>query len=252
MDGLTLFGFILGFLAIACGQFIEGGHLSSLFNFPALVIVLGGTFAAVLVQTQMKVLKRASMMFKWVFYPPQYRYKEIIDTVVRWSKMARQHGLLSIEKEIPNLRDPVLIKGAELMVSGMTKEIIINSIEADIDSSEIKDLNAIKVFESMGGYSPTLGILGAVLGLIHVMQNLSEPEQLGLGIAVAFVATVYGVGFANLIFLPVANKLKYIVFQRIRLYEMYLVGITSLIGGDSPRLIELKMSGFADIRYRRR
>lgn len=244
MDISALLGVLLGVLAISIAHLIEGSTLLSLINFPAMIVVVGGTFAAIMVQTPGPTFKRAMHIFPWFFYPPQLEFDYVVDRMVFWSKKKRQSGLLSIEHNLGRLRDPFLVKGIELVLSGVEKEDLIQTMDYEIDTIESRDLNAAKVFESMGGYAPTLGILGAVLGLIQVMSMLSEPSELGAGIAVAFVATIYGVGLANLVFLPMANRFKMYIFQRTRLYEMYLAGLVSLMDDDKPGTIKMKMKCF--------
>lgn len=244
MEISAFLGVCLGLFAIGLAHVIEGSTLLSLINLPALIVVIGGTFAAILVQTPGPIFKRAMQLFPWFFFPPQVEFDFLVDKIVFWSKKKRQNGLLSIEHNLGRLKDPFLIKGAELLLSGVEKEDLIQTLEYEIDTIESRDLNAAKVYESMGGYSPTLGILGAVLGLIQVMSMLSQPSELGAGIAVAFVATIYGVGFANLFFLPIANRFKMYIFQRTRMYEMYIAGLISLMNDDMPGTIKMKMRCF--------
>lgn len=244
MDLLTLLGALIGILCICLAFVLDGSHISSLLNFPALLVVLGGTISAILVQTPKMILLRATHIAKWALYPPELDFEPVIHQVVFWSKKTRQKGLLAIEDNIEKIRDPYMLHGAQLMISGIKRDALQEIMEYEIDSVESRDLGAAKVFESMGGYSPTLGILGAVIGLIHVMNNLTDPSHLGSGIAVAFIATIYGVAFANLLFIPLANRIKIYVFRRTRLYEMYLMGLMALLNGDSPKSIEMKMRSF--------
>lgn len=244
MELMTVTGFFIGFISICLAYVLEGSSLSTLVNIPALIIVFGGSFAAVLIQTPQAVFRRAITISRWALSPPEADFIHLIERVCLWSKKTRQYGLLSIENNIYGLKDPFIKKGAELLVSGISVETLNDVLEYEIDTIESRDINAAKVFESMGGYTPTLGILGAVLGLIHVMQTLTEPDQLGAGIAIAFVATVYGVGFANLFFIPLANRLKLYVYHRTRLYEMYLVGLVALANKESTHVIEVKMKSF--------
>ena len=244
MELLVVIGFIFGLLSIILAQFIEGSSLLALINLPALIIVLGGSSAALFIQTPKLVLKQACKISSWILYPPLLEPQKTIEQLLFWSKKSRQQGFLSIESSIYRLKDPFLVRGAELVISGLEIKDIIAIMEYEIDTIESRDLNAAKVFESFGGYTPTLGILGAVLGLIHVMQNLSDPANLGSGIAVAFVATVYGVGLANLVFIPISNRLKSYVFKRTRYYEMYLVGLASFAEGDPSHTIRSKMKSF--------
>ncbi|WP_296182630.1 flagellar motor protein [Pseudomonas sp. UBA1879] len=246
MDVLTLIGIILAFVAIIGGNFLEGGHLSALINGPAALIVLGGTLAACLLQTPMTAFKRAIQIFIWILFPPRIDLAGGIDRVVSWSLTARKEGLLGLETVADTEPDAYSRKGLQLLVDGVEPEAIRSILEVDFLTQESRDIQAAKVFESMGGYAPTVGIIGAVMGLIHVMGNLADPNQLGSGIAVAFVATIYGVASANLILLPVANKLKAVAIRQSRYREMLLEGLLSIAEGENPRSIELKLQGFME------
>jgi len=246
MDVLTLIGIILAFVAIIGGNFLEGGHLGALLNGPAALIVLGGTLAACLLQTPMSAFKRAIQIFIWILFPPRIDLAGGIDRVVSWSLTARKEGLLGLETVADTEPDAYSRKGLQLLVDGAEPEAIRSILEVDFMTQESRDIQAAKVFESMGGYAPTVGIIGAVMGLIHVMGNLADPNQLGSGIAVAFVATIYGVASANLILLPVANKLKAVAIRQSRYREMLLEGLLSIAEGENPRSIELKLQGFME------
>ncbi|WP_110947913.1 flagellar motor protein [Pseudomonas bohemica] len=246
MDVLTLIGIILAFVAIIGGNFLEGGHLGALLNGPAALIVLGGTLAACLLQTPMSAFKRAIQIFIWILFPPRVDLAGGIDRVVSWSLTARKEGLLGLETVADSEPDAYSRKGLQLLVDGVEPEAIRGILEVDFMTQESRDIQAAKVFESMGGYAPTVGIIGAVMGLIHVMGNLADPNQLGSGIAVAFVATIYGVASANLILLPVANKLKAVVIRQSHYREMLLEGLLSIAEGENPRSIELKLQGFME------
>jgi len=246
MDVLTLIGIILAFVAIIGGNFLEGGHLGALLNGPAALIVVGGTVAACLLQTPMSAFKRAIQIFIWILFPPRIDLAGGIDRVVSWSLTARKEGLLGLETVADTEPDAYSRKGLQLLVDGAEPEAIRSILEVDFLTQESRDIQAAKVFESMGGYAPTIGIIGAVMGLIHVMGNLADPNQLGSGIAVAFVATIYGVASANLILLPVANKLKAVAVRQSRYREMLLEGLLSIAEGENPRSIELKLQGFME------
>lgn len=246
MDVLTLIGIILAFIAIIGGNFLEGGHLGALLNGPAALIVVGGTVAACLLQTPMSAFKRAIQIFIWILFPPRIDLAGGIDRVVSWSLTARKEGLLGLETVADTEPDAYSRKGLQLLVDGAEPEAIRSILEVDFLTQESRDIQAAKVFESMGGYAPTIGIIGAVMGLIHVMGNLADPNQLGSGIAVAFVATIYGVASANLILLPVANKLKAVAVRQSRYREMLLEGLLSIAEGENPRSIELKLQGFME------
>ncbi|MDG9882739.1 flagellar motor protein [Pseudomonas putida CSV86] len=246
MDVLSLLGIILAFVAIIGGNLIEGGHVGALINGPAALIVLGGTLAAALLQSPLSSFKRALQIFGWILFPPRVDLAGGIDRVVNWSLTARKEGLLGLEGVADAEPDPYARKGLQLLVDGSEPEAIRSILEVDFLTQEARDIQAAKVFESMGGYAPTIGIIGAVMGLIHVMGNLADPSQLGNGIAVAFVATIYGVASANLILLPVANKLKAQVMRQSRYREMLLEGLLSIAEGENPRSIELKLQGFME------
>jgi len=246
MDFLSLLGLTLAIAAIVGGNLLEGGHVSALLNGPAALIVLGGTLGAVLLQTPFAVFRRALYMLQWIFFPPRIELAAGIGNVIKWSQIARKDGLLGLEAMTDIEHDPYARKGLQLLVDGADSGAIRNVLEVDLETQESRDLRAAKVFESMGGYSPTIGIIGAVMGLIHVMENLADPTQLGRGIAVAFVATIYGVAFANLLVLPIGNKLKVIVQQQSHYREMILEGLLSIAEGENPRAIELKLQGFMD------
>ena len=208
MDVLSLIGVILAFVAIIGGNYLEGGHVGALINGPAALIVIGGTLGAAFIQAPMNVFKRALAILGWIVFPPHIDLVGGINSVVGWSMTARKEGLLGLESVADVEADPYARKGLQLLVDGAEPEAIRSILEVDLYTQEARDIQAAKVFESMGGYAPTIGIIGAVMGLIHVMGNLADPSKLGSGIAVAFVATIYGVAFANLLLLPIGNKLK--------------------------------------------
>ncbi|MBI1425381.1 MAG: flagellar motor protein [Gammaproteobacteria bacterium] len=244
MDILSFVGLILGAAAILVGQYLEGGHIGSLLNGPAILIVLGGTFGAVMLQSPFATFMRGMRMLAWTFMPPKVHNQDAIDKIVSWSNIARKEGLLGLENIEESETDPFTRKGLQLLVDGSEPDNIRTVLDVDIYTKEHHDIQAARIFESMGGYAPTLGIIGAVMGLIQVMGNLSDPSKLGSGIAVAFVATIYGVGSANLIFLPIANKLKNIIHTHVQYREMIVEGMVSIAEGENPRNIETKLLGF--------
>jgi chemotaxis protein MotA len=244
MDILSILGVLVGILAILSGVVLDGGHISSLVNLPALIIVFGGTFGATLLQFPLAIFVRSMRMFSWVIKPKKMDLSAQIDKVVYWSLLARKEGLLGLENALPKENDPFIKKGLQLLVDGNDPDAIREILELDMYSKENMGLQAAGFYEAMGGYAPTIGILGAVMGLIHVMQNLTNPELLGQGIATAFVATIYGVGSANLVFLPIANKLKTQVLALSQAKEMLVEGIIAIAGGENPRNIKLRLSGY--------
>ncbi|MAR90570.1 MAG: flagellar motor protein [Pseudomonadota bacterium] len=246
MDILSFLGLLIGMVAIIGGNALEGGHLSGLANGPAAVIVLGGTLGAAMLQTPMPIFRHAFYVLRWTFFPPVVDMKQKIDRVIHWSMTARKEGLLGLEAITESEPDPFARKGLQLLVDGGEPEAIRSILEVELITEEDKDLQAAKVFEAMGGYSPTIGIIGAVMGLIHVMGNLADPSKLGAGIATAFVATIYGVGAANLIFLPIAAKLKTTIKARSNQREMVIEGLIAIADGENPRTIEMKLEGYLD------
>lgn len=246
MDILSIAGILLGFGAIIIGQQLEGGHLSTILNSVALLIVLGGTLGAVMLQTPLPTFVRALKMTRWVILPPRHSTAQSLAKILNWSQVARREGLLQLEAIAAKEKDSFTQKGLQLIADGAEPELIRDILETDLDIIENRDLQAAKVYDAMGGYSPTIGILGAVLGLIHVMGNLADPSALGSGIAVAFVATIYGVGLANLLFLPVGNKLKTLIMQRTQHQMMLIDGLISVADGDNPRSIESRLQAYLE------
>ena len=244
MDMLSMVGIMLALVAIVGGNILEGGHTSSLVQLTAFVIVAGGTLGAVMVQTPIRTFVRAMGMASWVFVPVKLQLEDTAEKIVNWSNIARREGLLGLESIAEEEQDPFARKGLQLLVDGSEPEVIRAILEVEIDNREYQDIEAAKVFDGMGGYSPTIGIIGAVMGLIHVMNNLADPSKLGSGIATAFVATIYGVGFANLLFLPMANKLKSQVHSQTRFREMVVEGVISIAEGENPRNIETRLQGY--------
>ena len=244
MDVLSIIGIALCFMAIVGGNFLEGGEFSSLINVPAAVLVIGGTIGAGLLQMPLAGLRRAWEMLSWVFVPPSQQFANGVDRVVRWATTARREGLLGLEAIAEIEKDPFSRKGLQLLVDGNEPESIRNVMEAESGLREQRDVDAAKFYEAMGGYAPTIGIIGAVVGLIHVMGNLEDPARVGPGIAVAFVATIYGVGLANLFFLPIASKLRSCVREAAQYREMLIEGIIAIADGENPRAIELRLNGY--------
>jgi chemotaxis protein MotA len=246
MDILSVIGVIVALVAIIGGNMLEGGHTGSLVQLTAFVIVVGGTLGAVLVQTPLPVFLHALKMTVWVVLPPKRDIQQLVTEIVEWSKTARKSGLLSLENTAEQIADPFTRRCLQLLVDGTEPDTIRGIMETEVGSYESSHLAAAKVFEAGGGYSPTIGIIGAVMGLIHVMENLSDPSKLGTGIAVAFVATIYGVGLANLLLLPMANKLKAVTAKQVKVQELILEGVVAIAQGENPRAIENRLQGFAD------
>ena len=244
MDYLSLIGLVLALCSILIGSILKGAGLKALLSAAAFMIVVVGTVAAICVQTPGNVMKRAMSILPWVFRPPTVPRRELIKKMVEWSNTARKQGLLGLEAMIDKESDDFVRKALQLVVDGSEPEVIRSVLEVDMHVREQADTRAAKVFEGMGIYSPTLGIIGAVLGLMAVMQNLADPSKLGHGIAAAFVATIYGIGLANLFFLPVASKLKVAIQSQTEAREMVVEGMISIAQGENPRSIESKLQGY--------
>ena len=234
MDLLSIAGIVLAFVALVSGAILKGAGLHSLVSSAAMMIVVVGTFAAILVQTPGRVMKRAVVILPWVFRSPVMDARGLVQRLVEWSQIARKQGLLGLEGQIERERDDFIRKGLQLVVDGGEPDAIRSTM----------DLRAAKVFEGMGVYAPTLGIIGAVLGLMAVMQNLADPAKLGAGIAAAFTATVYGIGLANLFLLPIASKLRTTVQAQSHVREMVIEGMVAIAQGDNPRSIESRLQGY--------
>ena len=244
MDKISVLGLLFGIVAIVGGQLLEGGHIASLSQPTALLIVLGGTMGAVMLQSPYATFMRGMRMVRWVWYPPVVDHQQLIKQISNWSQVSRREGLLALEGVINQLKDDFSRKGLQLLVDGAEPERLREVLEVDISTFEVEMKLSARIWEAAGGYSPTIGILGAVLGLIHVMENLSDPSKLGAGIAVAFVATIYGVGLANLVFLPIANKLKAHIGRLIVQREMIVDGLVGIANGANPRIIESRLKGY--------
>ncbi|WP_313952747.1 flagellar motor protein [Accumulibacter sp.] len=244
MDRISVLGLLFGFLAIVGGQILEGGHLASLSQPTALLIVVGGTLGAVMLQSPYATFLRGIRMAKWILRPPVVNPRQVIQQITGWSQVSRREGLLALDAVVNELKDEFTRKGLQLLVDGAEPERLREVLDVEINTFDHEMKLSARIWEAAGGYSPTIGILGAVMGLIQVMENLSDPSKLGAGIAVAFVATIYGVGLANLVYLPIANKLKAHINRLIVQREMIVDGLVGIANGDNPRIIESRLQGY--------
>ncbi len=244
MDILTIVGILIGFASVIGGQILEGGSVNSIIQLTAALIVFGGTIGAILINYPLHTFLLAVKNLKLALFNRRTSPKTLISEIANLAGVARKNGLLALEERIKGIDDPFFRKGLQLVVDGTEPKLLREILEIDLNYYEEYYNSSAKVFESAGGYAPTLGILGAVLGLIHVMENLAEPEKLGAGIAVAFVATVYGVGSANLLWLPLAGKLKSKIREEAIIKEMIIEGLISISEGENPKRIEEKLEGF--------
>ncbi|HJT18904.1 MAG TPA: flagellar motor protein [Nitrospira sp.] len=244
MDIATILGIVIAIGSIVGGQHLEGGHLGSIMQLTAFIIVIGGTLGACCVQNPLPVVLRAIGKLSLALGNPHVDAKGTIKLILDLANVSRKQGLLALEGKLKEIKDPFMAKGVQLIVDGTDPKAVHEILEIEVEHHEEEGLAGAKVWEAAGGYAPTVGILGAVLGLIHVMENLADPSKLGGGIAVAFVATVYGVGAANLLFLPIANKIKYKLKEESSLRTMTIMGLVGLAQGENPRLLQEKLESY--------
>jgi chemotaxis protein MotA len=244
VDIATILGIVLSIGSIIGGQALEGGHLSSIMQLTAFIIVAGGTIGACCVQNPLSVVIKSIGSLGMVFGNSPIDTKGTIKLILDLATVSRKQGLLALEGKLKDIKDPFFKKGVQLIVDGTDPKAVHEILEIEVEHHEEAGLKAAKVWEAAGGYAPTVGILGAVLGLIHVMENLADPSKLGGGIAVAFVATVYGVGLANLFFLPFANKIKMKLKEESGARNIIIMGLVGLAQGENPRLLQEKLESF--------
>jgi len=244
MDFLSLIGVSLALATLVGGSILKGSGVEALLSPAAFVIVVLGTIAAILLQTPQKTFRHALKILPWAFRPPRRNPENLIKSILEWSNSARRQGLLALEPALDTEQDPFIKKGLQLLVDGSEPDMIRGALEVEVTQRESLDMAGAKVFEGMGIYSPTLGIIGAVMGLMSVLKNLADPSMLGTGIAAAFVATIYGIGLANLFFLPLAAKLKATIAETVREREMVIEGLIGISLGENPRNIESRLRGF--------
>ena len=244
MDKLAIFGAAIALVAIGLGYTIEGGVLTNLFDLSAFIIVFGGTLGAVMLQATKFQFVTALKMLPWVFRPPKYNFEKGIEQVKTWSTKVRQDGYLALENQALQEKDYFVAKGLNLLIDGSEEQQFFDTMENEILQQRNALNESSQVYNAMGGYSPTIGILGAVLGLIQAMNFIKQPEMLGAGIATAFVATIYGVGFANLFYIPIAKKLSNLVDEYCRYHQMLAEGMYCILQGDTPNVIEQKLSAY--------
>lgn len=244
MDLTSILGPLIGIGLILLGQGMEGGSVTQLLQLTAALIVLGGSTGAVVMSFPAPTLMNAVSMLKDVYGNVEADFDSTIAEILKFAQKARKEGIISLEKEAKKASDPLLTMGLEAVSDGSDPVLVKSMMENQLARIEEKVASGAKVWESFGGYTPTLGIVGAVLGLIQVMQNLNDPSKLGAGIAVAFVATIYGLIAANIFFIPFSSKLKF-KYQHVLLKkEIIIEGVLSIQAGESPALIERKLQSF--------
>jgi chemotaxis protein MotA len=244
VDKASVTGLLLGILGIVGGLLLEGGTLSQILQPTAAMIVFGGTAGAVLIQFPLPVVTTAIRRLAGIFAEPRAGLESAIERLVGYANIARRRGIVALDEELPNVSDPFMRKVLTLAVDGTEPQELRKIAELELDNQLEREERFSQVFESAGGFSPTVGIIGAVLGLIQVMQHLDKIDEVGRGIAVAFVATIYGVGAANLLFLPAAGKLRIRLREEQAQHEMVLEGVISILGGMNPRMLRNSLQSF--------
>lgn len=251
MDKASIGGVLLAIAGIVAGLLIEGGNLGQILQPTAALIVFGGTMGAVLLQFPLTTVVAAFRRMSHVFAAPRKQNDQLIRLLVAFANKARRNGVVSLDSDLQTIQDPFLKQTVMLAVDGTEPSDLRKIMQVSLDSTTESEERLPAVFESAGGFSPTIGILGAVLGLIQVMQHLDNIQEVGRGIAVAFVATIYGVGIANLFFLPLAGKMRLRVREDYLSREMMLEGVISILEGMNPRMLEVKLSGFLEHSQRK-
>ncbi len=244
MKASTAIGIAAAFGGLLLGALMEGSAVGAFFNVPALLIVLGGTFGATLASTSMDSMKRIPALYKKAFSSEKPDLGGRVELMVGLADRARRDGLLALESEIDQLDDDFTRKGLQLVVDGTEPDLVLQVMENEIDGTSGRHASGRQVFEKAGGFAPTMGIIGTVMGLVHVLENLDAPETLGPAISGAFIATLYGVASANVVFLPVASKLRGISDAELALRELTIEGVLAIQAGDNPRIVADKLAAF--------
>jgi len=251
VDKSTLTGLLLAIGGIVIGLLIEGGKVAQILQPTAAMIVFGGTLGAVMVQFPLRTVVSAFKQLSYVFLDRSTDSNKLVKLLVQYAYRARREGIISLDAELEKIKDPFLKKALMLAVDGTEPEELRKIMELDLVNQAERSDKTAQVFESAGGFAPTIGIIGAVLGLIQVMQHLQNIDEVGRGIAVAFVATIYGVGSANLLFLPWAGKLKFKSREEELLREMTLEGVISILEGMNPRMLENKILSYGSVEAKK-
>jgi len=252
MDLSFILGLFFGMAMILIGNHLEHGELRDMIGGPAALIVFGGTFGAVLVHATPDTIKAMGKWFKELMFKPKVDAQALIDEIVELATRARREGILGLEKLAPNVSDPFLARALMMAIDGADSNTIRETMEIAMSAEEEDGNNAAKCWEAAGGYAPTVGIIGAVLGLIQVMKNLQDIEAVGRGIATAFIATIYGVGGANLLFIPIGGRIKLRVNEAMNIKEMMLQGVLAIQEGTNPKLVRDRLSSFLKAEERQK
>jgi chemotaxis protein MotA len=248
MDKASIVGAFLAIAGIVAGLTIEGGNVGQIMQPTAALIVFGGTLGAVMLQFPLTTVVAAFRSLAHLFTAPRKEESQLIRQLVAFANKARRNGVVSLDADLQTIQDPFLKQTLMLAVDGTEPAELRKIMHVSLESLNDEEERLPAVFESAGGFSPTIGILGAVLGLIQVMQHLDNINEVGRGIAVAFVATIYGVGIANLFFLPFAGKMRLRIHSSQRRREMMLEGVISILEGMNPRMLQVKLAGFLELK----
>src|SRR5579863_9410103 len=251
MEKGSIGGVLVALAGIVAGLLLEGGNLGQVLQPTAAMIVFGGTLGAILIQYPLPIALSAFRALAQVFVEPSQNAQSTIDVLVKYANQARRDGIISLDKELANIHEPFLHRALMLAVDGTEPQELRKIMELELDNKEEQEEKIPQLFESAGGFSPTIGIIGAVLGLIQVMQHLDKIDEVGKGIAVAFVATLYGVGAANLILLPASGKLKIRIRDEQMIREMTIEGVVSILEGMNPHMLQTKLFGFLNDAHER-
>jgi len=251
MKASTAIGIGLACVGLLMGAMMEGSQIGSFIDPPAILIVFGGTLGATLASTSLESIKRIPGLYKRAMSAAQHDMSGRVDLLVSLAEKARREGLLALESGVADLDDEFTRKGLQLVVDGTEPEVILQVLENEIDGASGRAAADRAIFEKAGGFAPTMGILGTVLGLVHVLQNLDQPATLGPAISGAFIATLYGVASANVVFLPVASKLHHIADAETSLRELTIEGLLAIQAGDNPRVVADKLEAFVPPEERR-
>jgi chemotaxis protein MotA len=244
MDIATIGGLILGFSAVIAGFVLEGGHLSSVFQFPAMLLVIGGTFGASMITTSFSTLVNIPRYLRIAMFGRSLDPLGTINQIVVMAEHARREGVLGLEKDLHTIKEPFFHKATQLIVDGTEMTVLTSALETEMVNIEERHKNGMVLFNKMGGFSPTLGIIGTVLGLIHTLANTEDASKMAASIAAAFIATLWGVGLANLLYLPIADKLKFRHDEEMLYFGLILEGATAIQSGENPRMIREKLMSF--------
>jgi chemotaxis protein MotA len=242
MDPATLIGILLGLIIIVVANMMEGGNPASLLLLPPMLLVLGTTVMVTVAGGTLQDAKTAVRSFVYAFNAKVRPARDVVPTVVRLAEKARREGLLALEDQLKEIDDPFLVKGVTMAIDGTDPEEVRDILEAELYAKKAEEKHSAKFFADAGAYAPTIGIVGTVMGLVHVLENLAEPEELGHLIAAAFIATLWGVMSANVIWLPISNRLKRLSELESARMELIIEGVAAIQAGSNPRIIAQKLT----------